>query len=164
MVFSKVDAKSGFWQILISEDSRLLTTFITPFDRFCFNKLPVGISSAPELYQCRRSQILFGLDGVLCHIDDVLIFESTVAEHDTCLETALSRLSAAGVMVNAEKCEFRQNKTKFLGHLMDRDGIHPDPEKKSAILVLKPPSNISKLRRFLGVVIQLRQFLSQLGL
>ena len=49
-VFSKVDANSGFWQIPLSEDSRLLTTFITPHGRYRFNKLPFGISSAPELF------------------------------------------------------------------------------------------------------------------
>ena len=106
-VFSKVDANSGFWQIPFSEDSRLLTTFITPFGRFCFNKLPFGISSAPEFYQRRMSQILAGLDGVLCHIDDVLIFGSTHAEHDAQLEAALPRLSAAGVTLSVEKCEYR---------------------------------------------------------
>ena len=50
-VFSKLDANSGFWQIPLSPESRPLTTFITPFGRFCFNKLPFGISSAPEHFQ-----------------------------------------------------------------------------------------------------------------
>ena len=54
-VFTKLDANSGFWQIPLSKQSRLLTTFITPMGRFCFNKLPFGISSAPEHFQngCR---------------------------------------------------------------------------------------------------------------
>lgn len=50
-VFSKLDANSGFWQIPLSPSSRLLTTFITPTGRYCFNKLPFGISSAPEHFQ-----------------------------------------------------------------------------------------------------------------
>jgi len=50
-LFSKLDANSGFWQIPLSEESKLLTTFITPFRRFCFNKLPFGISSAPDVFQ-----------------------------------------------------------------------------------------------------------------
>jgi len=49
--FSKLDANSGFWQVSLSEGSRLLTTFITPFGRYCYNKLPFGISSAPEHFQ-----------------------------------------------------------------------------------------------------------------
>ena len=50
-VFSKLDANSGFWQIPLSQTSRLLTTFITPMGRYCFNKLPFGVSSAPEHFQ-----------------------------------------------------------------------------------------------------------------
>ena len=49
--FTKLDANSGFWQIPLSSESRLLTTFLTPYGRYCFNKLPFGISSAPELFQ-----------------------------------------------------------------------------------------------------------------
>ncbi|XP_062523487.1 uncharacterized protein K02A2.6-like [Corticium candelabrum] len=50
-VFSKIDANSGFWQIPLSNESALLTTFITPFGRFCYNRLPFGITLAPELFQ-----------------------------------------------------------------------------------------------------------------
>ena len=71
-LFSKLDANSGFWQIPLAEASQLLTTFVTPYGRYCFNKLPFGISSAPELYQKRINQILEGLPGVLCLIDDVI--------------------------------------------------------------------------------------------
>ena len=55
-IFSKLDANSGFWQIPLSNESALLTTFITPFGRFCYNRLPFGITSAPELFQkeCQR--------------------------------------------------------------------------------------------------------------
>lgn len=59
--FSKLDANSGFWQIPLAEESRLLTTFITPSGRYCFNKLPFGISSAPEHFQRRMTAILNGL-------------------------------------------------------------------------------------------------------
>ena len=81
-VFSKLDANSGFWQIPLAKKSRLLTTFITPFGRYCFNKMPFGISSAPEHFQERMSNILSGLDGVLCLMNDVLIFGSSRSEHD----------------------------------------------------------------------------------
>ena len=64
-VFSKLDANSGFWQIPLARKSHRLTTFITPFGRYCFNKMPFGISSAPEHFQRRMSKILSGLDGVL---------------------------------------------------------------------------------------------------
>ena len=75
-IFSKLDANSGFWQIPLVPASRLLTTFITLFGRFCFNKLPFGISSTPEDFQKRMSQILSGLEAVVCQMDDVLVFGS----------------------------------------------------------------------------------------
>ena len=64
-------------EILLAEKSRHLTTFLTPFGRFCFNKMPFGISSAPEHFQKRMNEILKDLPGVVCLIDDVLVYGST---------------------------------------------------------------------------------------
>ena len=80
--FSKFDAKSGFWQIPLCPESRLLTTFITPFGRFCFNRLLFGISSASEIFQRTMSQILIDLEGVICHMDDILVHAPDQATHD----------------------------------------------------------------------------------
>ena len=88
-VFSHLDANSGFWQIPLCPVSRLLTTFITPCGRFCFNKLPFGIASAPELFEKRMSKLLSGLNGIVCQMDDVLIFGRTRDEHDIRLMKAL---------------------------------------------------------------------------
>ena len=92
-VFSKLDANSGFWQIPLTASSKLLTTFLTHNGRYCFNKLPFGISSAPEHYQKRMGQ---GLPGVLCHMDDVLVFGRDIQEHDRRLEKVLQQIQAAG--------------------------------------------------------------------
>jgi len=73
-VLTKLDANSGFWQIPLTKESNLLTTSITPSGCYCFNKLPFGISSAPEHFQKQMSRILSGLDGVLCQMDVVLIY------------------------------------------------------------------------------------------
>ena len=72
-VFTKLDANSSFWQIPLEEDSKLLTTFVTPFGHFCFNSLPFGISCTPEIFQRNMSDILEGLDGVICWLDNILI-------------------------------------------------------------------------------------------
>ena len=98
-VLSKLDANSGFWQIPLSPDSAKLTTFITPFGRYCFNRLPFGISSAPEHFQ-RMSEILTGLPGVVCMMDDVLVHGSTREEHDARLRDVLNRLQTAGMTLN----------------------------------------------------------------
>ena len=154
-VFSKLDANSGFWQIPLAKNSRHLTTFITPFGRYC---MPFGISSAPEHSQKRMSEILSGLDGVLCLMDDVLVFGKDKEEHDERLMAALKRIEAAGATLNPSKCEFRKQQLKFLGHLVDGEGIRADPNKTSAITEMKPPTNISELRRFMGMINQLGKF------
>ncbi len=157
-VFSKLDANSGFWHIPLAQESRLLTTFITPSGRYCFNKLLFGISSAPELFQKRMSKILAGLEGMVCQMDDVLIFGANQAEHDLRLTAVLERLEKAGVTLNPQKCKFHQKTVKFLKHLIDESGIRADPEKTSAILEMEPPRNITELRRFMGMANQLGKF------
>lgn len=95
-ISSKLDANAGFWQIPLSDESALLTTFITPFGRFCFRRLPFGITSASEHFQRRMTEILAGLPGVVCLIDDMLVHGKTQEEHDEHLHAVLSRLSEAG--------------------------------------------------------------------
>ena len=122
-IFSKLDANSGFWQIPLSKTSRPLTCFITSFGRYQFNKLPFGISSAPEHFQKRMSAILSGLEGFVCQMDDVLVFGKDQKEHDTWLTAVLKRIEASGATLNPQKCEFSRKTLKFLGHLVDAEGV-----------------------------------------
>ena len=157
-IFSKLDANSGFWQVPLAPQSRHLTTFITHFGRYQFNKLPFGISSAPEVYQKRMSMLLEGLKGVLCLIDDVLVFGHTETEHDHRLHAVLGRIQSSGATLNVNKCAFRQTRIKFLGHIIDKNGVSADPDKTAAITRMPPPTNVTELRRFLGMVNQLSKF------
>ena len=120
---SKLDANSGFWQILLAPESRYLTAFLTSFGRYYFNKLPFGVFSAPKLFQRRISQILEGLEGVLFQMDDVLIIGRDKPQHDERLIAAMKRIEATGVTLNSEKCEFAMSRVKFLGHIIDQEGI-----------------------------------------
>ena len=157
-IFSKLNANSGFWQIPLAKESRLLTTFLTPYGRYCFNKLPFGICSAPEHFQKRMNSILAGLEGVVCLMDDVLMFGKDKEEHNVRLTTVLQRIQEEGVTLNPEKCEFNKNQLVFLGHLIDHRGVQPDPQKTTAIVNMASPKNVGELRRFLGMVNQLRKF------
>ncbi|XP_048236436.1 uncharacterized protein LOC125371759 [Haliotis rufescens] len=162
-VFTKLDANSGFHQIPLSTDSSLLTCFITPFGRYCFNRLPFGISSAPEHFQKRMQQVLEGLDGVVCQMDDILIHGHDESEHDQHVAAALSRLRDAGITLNLEKCQFSKNKVKFLGHIIDSTGIYADPDKIHAITRMSEPQKVSDIRTFLGMVNQLAKFVPNLA-
>ncbi|KAL8621425.1 hypothetical protein ACOMHN_048225 [Nucella lapillus] len=81
-VFTALDAKSGFWQIPLSEDSKQYSTFVTPFGRYCFNRLPFGISSASEVFQRTMSTIPADNEGVICHMDDILIHAEDQPSHN----------------------------------------------------------------------------------
>ena len=143
----------GFWQIHLSRKSRPLT-----FGRYWFNKMPFGISSAPKHFQKRMSKILLGLHGVLCLIDDVMVFGSDTKEHNERLTAALKRIETTGVTLNPIKCQFGKTQLKFLGHLIDHEEIQADPDKTSAITEMEPPTNISELQRLMGMVNQLGKF------
>ena len=106
-MFTKLDANSGFWQIP-------LTTFITPFGWYHFRRLSFGISSAPEHFQRRMSEVLSGLSGTVCLMDDILVHGTTREEHDERLRLVLQRLSNLGMTLNSEKCA-----VEFLGHVID---------------------------------------------
>ena len=161
-VFSKLDAKSGFWQIPLSEESKEYTTFITPFGRYWFNRLPFGISSASEIFQRTISNILGDLEGVICHMDDILIHAPDTETHDKIARAVLQKLEAAGLTLN-EKCEFAKSSVRFLGHIIDGTGIHVDTTKVEAINAFTVPKNITELQRFMGMVNQLAKFLPNLA-
>ncbi|UYV75445.1 K02A2.6-like [Cordylochernes scorpioides] len=143
-LFTKLDCNSGFWQIQLSSESSALTTFITPFGRFRFKRLPFGISSAPEILKKIMGQILEGLEGTLCHMDDILVYGSCQEEHDKRLETVLTRLSKSGLTLNKDKCKFAVTTIKFLGHQIDPNGIQVDPRRKRAILEFPKPRSVKK--------------------
>ena len=117
-VISKLDANSGFWQRKLKESSKLLTTFITPWGRYCYTRLPFGISSAPEHFQRSMQRILEGLPGVECQMDDIIVYGANQVEHDERLEAVLVRLQEANVTLNADKCEFSKETVRFLGQLV----------------------------------------------
>ena len=158
-IFTKLDANSGFWQISLAPESRPLTTFITPFGRYQFNVLPFGITCAPELLQKRMNILLNGLDGVLCLIDDVLVYGKSQSEHDGRLAAVLKRIEECGMTLNSDKCEFSKTEVKFLGHIIDQNEVRADPLKTEAIMKMAAPQNTTELRRFTGMVNQLSKFI-----
>ncbi|UYV72761.1 K02A2.6-like [Cordylochernes scorpioides] len=162
-IFSRLDANSGFWQIKLSEESQTLTTFITPFGRYKFKRLPFGISSAPEHFQKRMSAILRGVNGVICHMDDILIFAKRKEEHDETLREILRRLKNSGITLNKEKCQFGVSNVTFLGHYIDEHGIKADEKKVKAIAEMKPPTDVHGVQRFMGMVNFLGRFVPNLA-
>ena len=111
--------------------------------------------------QCQRSWLTWRV-GVICHMDDVLIHAENETIHDDIVRRVLQKLQDAGLTLN-EKCEFRKPSVKFLGHIIDGDGIRADPDKIKAITDFPPPTNITELQRFLGMTNQLAKFMPNLA-
>ena len=109
-VFSTLDCSSSFWQLPLDKASAKLTTFITPFGRFYFNRLPYGLASATEIFQRKLSELLADMNGVFVDIDDILIHAKGMEEHNKILEAVLYRIQDAGLKLNKGKCKFRQRK------------------------------------------------------
>ena len=101
------------------------------------------------------NHILEGLERVVCHVDDILVFGNDEREHCKRLIEVLKRLESAHVTLNPSKCEFNQTAIKFLGHVIDRTGVKADPGKTKAITRMEAPRSVSDLWRFLGLVNQL---------
>ena len=160
-IFLKLDANPGFYQIELTPESALLTTFITPFGWFCYNRLPFGITSAPEYFHKRMQSVLAGVEATVNMIDDTLVYGKDQTEHDEGLGEVLCTLEEAGITLNAEKREYSKANLTFLGHVIDMSGIRPDPDKIKTIHDMEDPTNVTELRCFLGITNQLEDFLTK---
>ena len=161
--FSKIDLKWGFHQILLSQESRHITTFVTHRGLYRYKRLMFGVTSAPEKYQQVIRDVLRGCEGVANIADDLVVHGKGVEEHDRRLFAVLDRLSEAGLTVNGDKCEFRLTKLKFFGHELSSDGVSPSEEKIAAIRDARSPKDASEVRSFMGLVQYSAKFMPDLA-
>ena len=160
---SKLDANSGYWQMPLDEESQIKATFITPFGRYCPTRGPFGMSSMQEIFNKKMDFVISGLKGVVKSTDDFLVFGSTLQEHDINLKALLQRFQDNNVTLNTEKCKFRQSEITFLGHIITKEGITPMTSRIKAITDFEPPSDITGLRRFMGMSQQLSKFSEEMS-
>ena len=162
-VFSKLDASSGYWQIPLHPKSSRLTTFITSSGRFCFRRLPFGITSAPEIFQKRMANLLKDQEGVAAIQDDTIVFGRSVAEHDARLQQVFATIEKSGLKLNEKKCEIQKPKICCFGNVISEEGMSPDPDKVKAIQDLPAPHNVPELRQVLEMINYLGRFLPNLS-
>jgi hypothetical protein len=109
--FSRLDMKQAYQQMKVSENSRQYPIINTSNGSFVYTRMPLGVSSAPSIWQRAMDGILAGIPGVECYLDDALLIGKTEQEHDGRLQAVLERPSDLGLRLKKEKCEFRQSST-----------------------------------------------------
>ena len=109
------------------------------------------------------SAILEGIDGVLCQMDDILVFGTTQKQHDERIREMLRRLQKENVTLHAKKCQFSVQKVKLLGQTINESGISPDQDKLKESIDMPEPTYVTGIRRFLGMINQLGKFTPHLA-
>ena len=104
-VFSKLDARSGYWSIKLTEKSSYLTTFNSPFGRFKFQVLPFGLLCSQDLFQQKMDECLEGLQGVRTICDDIVVFGKDRDSHQQNLDNLMTRCYEKGIRLNPDKME-----------------------------------------------------------
>jgi hypothetical protein len=126
--FSILDAKNGFWQLKLDEESSLLCTFNTPIGPYRFTRLPFGVKCAPEIFQRTMDRMLENLDGGEIIMVDVIVTGDKTT-HDERLTKFLERASTQGLKLNREKCKIRLREVPYVGHFLTVEGLKMDPRK-----------------------------------
>ncbi len=162
-VFSKLDLTKAYSQIPLHDDAKKYTTLTTHKGLYTYNRLPFGVASSAAIFQRQMDRIFKDLPQVLCYQDDILITGKDKDEHLRNLEEALQRLQANGLTAQQSKCEFMKSSLQYLGHVIDKDGIHPVNDKVEAIKAAPPPQDVTQLRAFLGLINYYQKFLPNLS-
>jgi hypothetical protein len=160
-VFSSLDLASGYHQIRISDEDVPKTGFRTPLGQYVWRVLPFGLTNAPSSFQRCMQKVFQGYIGqfVLVYLDDILVYSRSAADHAKHLRLVLERLRQWKLYAKLKKCSFNQPETEFLGHVVGRNGIRPDPKKVAAVQDWPVPTDIHQLRSFLGLTNYFRRFI-----
>ncbi len=162
-VLSVIDLEAGFWQVGVDSESAKLLTFATPWGRYQYNRLPFGISVAPEIFHKAVVDALQGIPGVEVFVDDILVHGPDGMTHNKRLDLVRARLKEKNFTENTGKSgQIGQSEVRFLGHIVGNGKIRPDPKKIEALLNFPEPTCRKELRGFEGMLGWLRKFLPEL--
>ncbi|GJV85794.1 putative reverse transcriptase domain-containing protein [Tanacetum coccineum] len=159
--FSKIDLRSGYHQLRVREEDIPKTAFRTRYGHFEFTVMPFGLTNAPAIFMDLMNRVCKPyLDKfVIVFIDDILIYSKSEEEHEVHLKTILDLLQKEKLYAKFSKCEFWLQEVQFLGHVVNRDGIHVDPSKVESVKNWKTPESSTEIRSFLGLAGYYRRFI-----
>ena len=150
-VFSKIDLKNGYHQLVLCPESRYITAFSTHMGLYQYKRLAFGINSAAEVFQHTISTLINDIPGARNISDDIIIYDDNKTSHDESLNMVLKRLDENGLTINLSKCEFAVPEIKFFSHKFSSKGLAPDPKKVDALKSFTPPEDGKQLRSFIGM-------------
>ena len=159
--FSTLDLCSGYWQIQLHPKVREKSAFTTHTGLYEFTRMPFGLCNAPATFQRLLQTVLSGLEGKFCfvYIDDILVCSKSFEEHLQHLQEIFERLRKANLTLKPKKCSFLQRQVAYLGHVISSDGISPDPSKIQKVRDYPVPTDVKKVRQFLGLASYYRRFI-----
>lgn len=159
--FSTLDLASGFYQVEMAPEDIPKTAFNVEHGHFEFLRMPMGLKNSPSTFQRVMDNVLRGLQNVIClvYLDDLVIFSTSLQEHINNLEKVFKRLRESNFKIQLDKSEFLKLETAYLGHIISRDGIKPNPDKITAIQNYPLPKTPTEIKRFLGLLGYYRKFI-----
>lgn len=160
--FSTLDLAKGYYQVLLDEKDRQKTAFSTPYGHYEYKRMPMGLKTAPSTFQKLMNSVMMGLQGdkLFIYLDDVVIFGSSLEEHNARLAEAFERLRLHNLKLQIDKCEFLRKEVTYLGHVLSADGLKPDPTKVTAVKEYPQPQTTKQLKSFLGLIGYYRRFIN----
>ena len=158
--FSTLDLRSGYWQVALDQADREKAAFVCHTGLFQFRVMPFGLANAPGVFQQLMSIVLGGLEGFsMAYIDDILVFSSSINEHFQHLQAVFNRLRRHGLKIKLAKCQFLMAETKYLGFVINKQGIKPDDDKVKVIRSMPEPKTVRQVRGFIGAIGYYRRFI-----
>ncbi|GJS16814.1 putative reverse transcriptase domain-containing protein [Tanacetum coccineum] len=165
-VYSKIDLRSGYHQLRVREEDIPITAFRTRYGHYEFQVMPFGLTNAPAVFMDLMNRVCKPyLDKfVIVFIDDILIYSKTKGEHSEHLKIILDLLKKEKLYAKFSKCDFWLESVQFLGHVINREGVHVDPAKIEAIKNWPVPTSPTEVRQFMGLAGYYRRFIEGFSL
>ena len=169
-VFTTVDLKFGYWHCVLVPEWSVLITFATPYGRYRWRCLPFRLSTSSEIFQKHLNQVLENLPGVLCIVDNILIYgsgdanEEVTTDHDRNLQNLLQRCLDRSIVLSPEKMKLQRKEVPFMGHFLMSTGLKPDRPRwrPSPICPNSKTSRVSSVYQ-LSIINYLAKFLTKLS-